>query len=131
MKVLVTGSRYWPEEDRSIIRMELERLPPKSTIIHGACHLGGADKIAGEEAKKLGHKVIECPVDFKWDGPWPMAGNRRNGRMLKEHHKSTDPIQQVLAFPLPSSGGTWDMISKAQRLKIPVWIYPTGFEEAT
>ncbi len=134
MKVLVTGSRFWPEEDRGIIREQLEKLPQpwsEITIVEGECHVGeiNADKIAREEALKLGMKVIGCPVSFQWDGPWPMAGNRRNTRMLKENNTHSDPITLCLAFPLQGSSGTWDMISKCQREKIPVWVYPTGMLE--
>ena len=41
----------------------------KTTLISGACHLGGIDIWAVEEARKLGIKVIEFkPAKLNWDG---------------------------------------------------------------
>lgn len=132
MKALVTGSRNWPEEEGDIIGDVLRNLlPPGSTVVHGACHLGGADKIAGEKARILGFRVIECPVQISLDGLWPMAGHRRNTRMLKENHNPPwSPIELCIAFPREGSRGTWDMVSKCEREKIPRWVWPTGMQEA-
>jgi len=109
-RVLVTGSREWV--DRGLVAAELALLPPGSTVFHGACHLGGADLVAGEVAKGLGLLVRPVPVDHALDGPWPAAGPRRNQRMLATH----GPFDLVLAFHEdPTLGrGTRDMVRRAK-----------------
>lgn len=111
LTVIVCGARDW--KDRRLIREWLAKLPPGSVVVHGACHLGGADIIAGEEARSLGFEVREYPVDHAVDGPWPGAGPRRNQRML-----DAEAPDAVLAFSWVAKGagitsGTADMVSRA------------------
>jgi hypothetical protein len=83
-------------------------------LIHGACHLGGADILADEWAKARGIPVKPCGVDHAIDGPWPGAGPRRNGRMF-----ATTRPDAVVAFP--GDRGTRNMIRQARAAGLPVW----------
>lgn len=49
---------------RSIIAKLIEQYHV-STVVSGACHLGGIDVWAIQEAETVGCKVIECPPAFK------------------------------------------------------------------
>ncbi len=84
MKVLVCGGRFYNDwRALSATLSSIHNDPPISEIIHGACHLGGADEMAGRWAKTNGIPVRELPFMHAIDGPWPAAGNIRNGRMLR------------------------------------------------
>ena len=119
-KVLVCGSRDWL--DRATIRRWLEKLPPKSLVVHGAAK--GADAIADEEARALGHITYPYPADWKNLGN--DAGPIRNQQMLDENHD----IDAVLAFTWVVEGtqgvtrGTGDMVIKALVAGIRVTIIP-------
>lgn len=116
MIVLVCGDRYWT--DRARIARALSKLPKDTEIIHGACDLGGADIIAGEEAKKLGLKVREFPADWNLGRK---AGPIRNRKMLNE--KPTF----VMAFHnnIEVSKGTIDTMREAKRRGIRVLLLTT------
>ena len=119
MKVLVTGSRNWL--NREAIRRELKKLPPDTTVIHGACPTG-ADAIADRIALELGLHVRSYPAD--WDKDGKAAGPIRNARMIREEHKKGDPIDLTLAFTenMDRSRGTKDCSSRAQKAGIKVLI---------
>jgi hypothetical protein len=107
MTVLCCGDRLW--SSRSVVRDVLRSLPSgKHHIIHGAA--AGADTIAGEEAKALGHAVTVHPAD--WHQYGRAAGPIRNDTMLREH----PDIERVYAFhdDLTRSKGTNDMIRRAR-----------------
>lgn len=108
-KVLVTGSRDWKNE--AAIRQELEKLDPYTDIIiHGGCR--GADMMADKIAKSLGIHTARVDALWKW---YPhSAGPVRNSIML-----DLEP-DLVLAFPLPQSKGTRNMIQQAKVTGIPV-----------
>lgn len=111
MRVLVCGSRLWT--DRLAVKAQLSALGTgPHTIIHGAA--AGADKIAGDVAREYGWTVEEFPA--QWSRYGKAAGMIRNREML-----DTKP-DVVLAFPLPSSIGTFGCIREAHRRKIPVKI---------
>lgn len=105
MRVLVAGDRNWKDVD--IIRRELQILKenePSSVIIHGKCHLGGADIIAGEIGRQLGFEIIECPAD--WTRYGKKAGPIRNQYMIDTH----DPEFALLFHKdIEHSKGTKDM----------------------
>lgn len=109
MIVLVCGSRNWT--DREAIYKRLAKLPHGTQIIHGAAR--GADQLAGACASTLGFSVREFPAD--WRGHGRAAGPIRNKRMLYEGQPDL-----VIAFPLPDSIGTVDMIRQARRARVPV-----------
>lgn len=113
MKILVTGSRNWTDE--SSIRAALQIFHAEvPTIIHGCA--SGADLMAERIAIDLGYPVKGYPA--RWWSEGRAAGPKRNQRMLD----CEMPIDQVLAFPLAESVGTWDMIRRAQKMGIPVMI---------
>jgi hypothetical protein len=107
VKVLVTGDRFW--DDYETILGELEKLPSGSIVVHGACR--GADTIAGEIAKALGHEVRPYPAD--WVRYRRGAGPVRNRQMLREENLPDEPIDLVLGFHknIKESKGTKDMLS--------------------
>ena len=108
---MVSGSRDWT--DASKIREAFSFFPGSHTLIHGAAR--GADTIAAEVAKSLGWTVTAYPADWKKLGK--AAGIIRNQTMID----SKPDI--LLAFPLPSSRGTYDAINKAHKADLGVWVY--------
>ena len=70
MRILVCGDRNWTDAD--VIQDVLIHYPPGTVIIHGACR--GADRIAGEIAKRLGMEVLATRANWrkfgKWAGPF-------------------------------------------------------------
>ena len=113
MKILVTGSRWWADEN-AIIRM-LEAFPHDTQLIHGAAR--GADEIADNVARwGLGWpKPRAFPAE--WTAYGKRAGAIRNAAMLKEQP------DLVIAFHNDlnrSKCGTRDCIDKASKLGIPV-----------
>jgi len=110
VKILVTGSRKWTR--REVILSALTGFPAGSTVIHGAAT--GADTLAGEVAVSLGYWVREYPADWSLHGK--AAGPMRNTFMLERE----SPFDICLAFPLPGSKGTLDMMRKVQRARVPL-----------
>jgi hypothetical protein len=117
VRVLVCGGRNFNRPDR--IRDALENLlfhgttiPPGLVIIDGGCPTG-ADQLAHEWATRNGLATERYPVDHALDGPWPAAGPRRNGRMLRE----SKPDKGV-AFP--GGRGTADMVKRMKAAGIKV-----------
>lgn len=127
--VLVCGSRDYPASARPTIRAWLARLPPGTTIIHGAAR--GADSLAAEVAAELGFAVRPYAVDTALDGPWPAAGIRRNARMLAaEPNVSrcfafTDAIQRGTGASRRLTG-TGDMIARCVAAGVVVTVVPAG-----
>mgnify|MGYP001577032477 CR=1 FL=1 len=99
--VLVTGSRDW--RDSALIARVLEMLAPDLLVEGGA---RGADRIASVWAQGKGVKTVR--VVAHWDEYGKKAGAIRNSAMLDLYPKA-----DVVAFPLPSSIGTYDCIRKA------------------
>lgn len=118
--LLVCGSRQW--KCRLTIEAWLRTVPKGVHIIHGACHLGGADIIADEVAKSLGLKVIAFPVEKEIDGDWPACGPRRNARMIRIGRPG-----RVWAFRSDGkSDGTDGCVKQALRLNIAAMTIPEG-----
>ncbi|KKN19781.1 hypothetical protein LCGC14_0942300 [marine sediment metagenome] len=113
MKVLVCGDRNWT--GWAAIHRELERLPPGTTIIHGAAY--GADFIAGITGVRLGFTVKAVPAE--WDTFGKAAGPIRNRWMLK-----MEP-DLVLAFhnDIRRSKGTANMVAIARKEGIEVKLF--------
>lgn len=104
-RIIVCGSRGWT--DREAIRSfltEQDREHEHVVVVHGAAP--GADRIAGEEAKRLGLKVEEHPAQWAMHGR--RAGLLRNERMLALG------CTRVVAFWDGESRGTEHMIRKAR-----------------
>ncbi len=109
MRVLVCGSRKWT--DYAVIEWRMKALPPWSVIIEGEAR--GVDRAARQIAKHLGLEVKPFPAD--WDKYGKAAGPIRNQQMLDEGKPDL-----VLAYPMPDSVGTQDMIERAKKAGIPV-----------
>lgn len=114
MRILVTGGRKY--HDRTTVWKALDefRLAHESNvIIHGACHLGGADLLADEYARYYGWEIEAYPVAPGIDGPWPGAGPRRNQRML-------DTSKPDVCVAFLGGSGTADMVRRARLAGVPV-----------
>lgn len=113
MRVLVCGGRDF--KDKAKIRAAIEAVDPRPTvIIHGAAK--GADSLAGEVAVELGIPVEPFPAD--WAKYGRSAGSIRNKEML-----DVGKPDMVLAFPTPSSKGTWDMVRRSNAAKVPTKVF--------
>lgn len=113
MRVLVTGSRDWDDIDR--IQAALLLLPPGDhTIVHGGAR--GADSIADDLARHLGHQVERHPA--RWAEQGKAAGVIRNQKMLDSG------IDLCLAFQKDAnSRGTADMVRRAKAAGVPVQMW--------
>lgn len=121
MRVIVCGSRDW--NYRQIISDRLAQLPPgerpgidDTIIVHGAAR--GADRIAAQEAEKLGLIVEAHPAD--WDRYGKRAGLLRNDRM------AAAGADLCIAFWDGRSVGTAHMMAAARKYAIPVEIVRKG-----
>jgi hypothetical protein len=112
MRVIVCGSRRWHDRDR--IASRLADLPGHATIVHGAAR--GADRIAGQEAEKLGLLVEPHPAD--WDAHGKSAGFVRNREMARLG------AELCIAFWDGLSTGTGHMMKTAREAEIPVEVVP-------
>lgn len=111
MRLLITGSRDWT--GKTLISDDLQGWPEGTVIVHGGC-LTGADAMADDLAQSYGYEVIVFFAD--WDNDGKAAGPIRNSRMLNEG----GPFDLCLAYPLPQSKGTVDMMKKCQAAGIKV-----------
>jgi YspA, cpYpsA-related SLOG family len=109
-RVIVCGSRHW--HDREAIANRLFGLPPDSTIVHG--NAAGADRIAHQEAQKLG--LLTEPHSADWERYGKSAGPIRN------HEMAELGADLCLAFWDGSSAGTKNMLEQAKKHGIPVEI---------
>ncbi len=114
MRVIVCGSRDWT--NREAIADRLFDLPTDSVIVHGAAK--GADKIAGQEAEKLGLLVEQHPAD--WDYYGKRAGFVRNERM------AVIGADLCIAFWDGRSKGTAMMVDLADKYGIPLELVTDG-----
>ena len=117
-RILVCGSRTW--SDMEALRTVLDPRPDDGVVlIHGGAR--GADRLAGEYAAGRGWPVEVYPAD--WNRHGKAAGPIRNKQMLDEGHPT-----EVIAFtdkPLYESRGTADMVRRATRAGIPVFVSET------
>lgn len=119
--VLVTGSRDWT--DRDIIFGQLDRLDTQ-LVVHGDAR--GADSIAAEWAHA--HGCPQVPMPAQWNELGMTAGTVRNGHMLDvlKALRACGWTVIILAFPLPSSKGTWSMVGMAKKAGFVVTIVQAG-----
>jgi hypothetical protein len=111
MRVIVCGSRRWQDRDAIISRLaDLTYGNPEVTIVHG--NAGGADKIAHQEAQKLGFFVEPHPADWQTHGK--SAGYLRNEEMV------TLGADLCIAFWDGKSKGTRHTMELACERDIPV-----------
>lgn len=114
MRVLITGSREWGDEDKlaeAIIEWIGDYSPGQVTIVHGACPRG-ADEIAGRLARVWGVAEERHPAD--WEKHGKAAGFIRNQQMVELG------ADVVLAFPLGRSPGTRDCMRRAHAARLRV-----------
>ena len=107
MIVVVTGSRDWT--DREFIFDKLDELHGEDgqieAIVEGEAP--GADLIAKQWGKMHGLPVLGIEAEWEYYGRG--AGSLRNGWLVKYGHPDI-----CLAFPLPQSRGTWNMVGQCQ-----------------
>jgi hypothetical protein len=82
--------------------------------VHGAAR--GLDSLVDSLAAEFNARTEPHPAD--WDNHGKRAGIMRNAEMAEAG------ADLCIAFPMPSSRGTWDMIRRAADAGIPVRIYP-------
>lgn len=112
MRVLVCGSRDWPDE--AVIADRLADFAGDAcTIIHGGAR--GADTMAADIAALYGYEVRAFPAD--WNTHGKRAGILRNLAMLDERP------DLVIAFQVGESRGTQHTIDEARRRGIPVELH--------
>ncbi len=112
-RVIVCGSREVgrdPNIARATISARLAELPGHVVIVHGGAR--GVDRIAGQEAEKLGLLLDVFPADWERDGK--AAGFIRNQRMIDVG------ADLVIAFWDGKSNGTRHTITRAEHAGIPV-----------
>lgn len=121
MRVLITGSRAWP--NARAVQFALGLLfcnEGPFTLVHGDCSTG-ADAAAHEwyeiAGKALGCEEIRYPAS--WEAYGRAAGPMRNAHMVR------DGADLVLAFPLPQGSGTQGTMRLASEAGIPVRTYNT------
>lgn len=119
-RIIVTGSRHWKDVatiDAALYRWwwNLAEGGEEVVLVHGECHLGGADIIARDIWRSHGLRDEPHPADWKQWGK--AAGPRRNREMCELG------ADILLAFPLEGSQGTQDCIRWAHQLAIPTEIH--------
>lgn len=114
-RVLVTGSRTWP--DPGVVRNALEAARdrwPDLLVVHGACPRG-ADAIAHAWCLAAGVPVLCWPAD--WSRYGRAAGMRRNAAMVAAG------ATVCLAFIHHASRGATGCADLAERAGIPLRRY--------
>jgi hypothetical protein len=120
MRVLVTGGRDY--EDRYAVYAVLDRIHAAygiALLIHGACHLGGADILAEDWAKLREIPYFGLPAKFKTGSRGKAEGMIRNVKMLE----MTSP-DLVVGFP--GGTGTAGCLAEAKKRNIIRLRYDNG-----
>lgn len=112
MRVLICGSRNWFDGER-ILNL-VETFPKDTVIIEGGAR--GADRYAKLAAIKCELAFEEYPA--QWNKFGKSAGPIRNKQMLTEGKPDL-----VVAFRMPNSRGTQNMIDQATEAGVPVEVY--------
>lgn len=116
VRILVCGDRNW--NDSAFLRAVLEG-SRVSVLIHGAAR--GADTVADDWAEDRDVTTRAFPAD--WNQYGKAAGPIRNQQMLDEGKPDL-----VLAFhdDLAASKGTADMVRRAKKAGVPVYVFAHG-----
>jgi hypothetical protein len=117
-RVLVCGSRDW--RDPTPIQHALAELQAawgSFEVVDGGAR--GADTLARQIAQDLNLPVREFPAD--WERYGKAAGMIRNQKMLDDLLEADQRL--VLAFPLPQSRGTRDMIRRAEKAGVETRVF--------
>lgn len=120
MRVIVTGSRKWPDPGK--VHFELGLIYTDHgpfTLVHGACATG-ADAAAHQWYDVAGRSLmcLEFLYRADWEKHGKKAGPLRNARMVKAG------ADLVLAFPHPAGSGTQHTIRLAEEAGIEVRTFP-------
>lgn len=113
--LLVTGSRTW--QDSATVRVVLANMKELfgvTRVVTGGAR--GADRLAEEEASRLGLTVVTHNAD--WNRLGKAAGPIRNQMML-----AAEQPQFVVAFWNGRSRGTQDMIARARKAHKRVYVF--------
>lgn len=142
MIVVVTGGRDFAASlvvDNAL--GTLHQQDPIVLVAHGGCgvtiqpnaaqkgNMRGADRLAADWASYKHVQAHPFYVDHRVDGPWPAAGQRRNGRMLKAivgmnvARASSPPLAPlpVLVVAFDGGRGTDGCVKQALELGLRVW----------
>ena len=106
MVIVVTGSRDWT--DAATLYAQLDGLHAKhgiEVLFHGGAT--GADTLAGRWAQQRGICEVVVPYASAYG---KQGGSIRNGWLL-----DLGQPDLVVAFPTPSSVGTWNCIQQAKQ----------------
>lgn len=117
MKVLVCGGRNWDSYiavHDALASILKDRDFKRFVVIEGGAK--GADAYARLATHELGLDLVTVPAE--WDKYGRRAGPIRNQKMLE-----MEP-DLVLAFPMPDSVGTWDMVRRARKAGVEVRVIP-------
>lgn len=125
MRILITGSRNWPDKEKVAYEIEqaIEEIVSSGavdvdggvTVIHGACEFGGADTMAAEWALHQGYAIQAHPVGEKSKAT---HGNR--AYYLRNKAMVDSGADVCLAFVYGSSRGTRMTMKLASEAGIPV-----------
>lgn len=116
MRVILTGSRAWP--DAQAVYDALKRVyrdRGSFTLVHGACSTG-ADAMAHHWYEVAG-RDLGCG-EIQYRAQWAKFG-RRAGPMRNAHMIQAGG-DLLLAFPLPGGRGTQHTMSLARRAGIEI-----------
>jgi hypothetical protein len=119
MRVLVCGSRTFT--DRSIVDSILDGLLSNDelTVIEGGAK--GADLCASQWVGAIPKRDVKHELfAADWDKHGGRAGPMRNAKMLRDG--KPDAVLAFIDKPLEESHGTLDMVTKARKAKVPVYI---------
>lgn len=119
MRVIVCGSRDWTNRlafDVVLYGLWGSRATRDLTLIHGACPTG-ADALVDEWA---GTKVPVERFPAEWEKRGRIAGPLRNQQMLDEG--KPDLVVAFVNKPLDESRGTADMVRRARKAGVPVYV---------
>lgn len=119
MRVIVCGSRRW--RDRQKVADRLFELPVETMIVVGYNPLNdtpkGADRIAYQEAQKLGLKVEPHPA--QWDR-YGVGRNKNPAGFIRNKEMAQAGASLCIAFWDGFSTGTEHMMGQARLHGIPV-----------
>lgn len=121
MRVAIVGSRRF--RDLSLVRDYVKRLPAGDTVVSGGA--SGVDSVAEYSAKFSGYPVITFPVDKSGLPPYGTEESRIEyaRRAYRRNQLIAENCDRLVAFWDGKSGGTADVIRRAEALGKPVEVY--------